>query len=217
VQAQRQLAAERPSPWRAGGAWSAGGCFVCFARGRPGAGRAGDPGWAAAAVMREGRVVSTAVVGGVAGAPYAPGLLALREGPLLETAVRALETPPDVLLVNATGRDHPRGAGLALHLGAVLDLPTVGVTHRPLVARAAEPDEATEARTLLVLDGRPVAALVRVRRGVRPLVAHAAWRTDADTAAEVVLALAGPARTPGPLRTARRLARVARAGAEQGL
>jgi deoxyribonuclease V len=32
---------------------------------------------------------------------------------------------PDVLLVNATGRDHPRQAGLGVQLGAVLGLPTV--------------------------------------------------------------------------------------------
>jgi deoxyinosine 3'endonuclease (endonuclease V) len=42
--------------------------------------------------------------------------------------VRALPVVPEVLVVNATGRDHPRRAGLALHLGAVLRLPTVGVT-----------------------------------------------------------------------------------------
>jgi deoxyribonuclease V len=35
-----------------------------------------------------------------------------------------------VLLVNATGRDHLWRAGLALPLGALLDLPTVGVTRR---------------------------------------------------------------------------------------
>jgi deoxyribonuclease V len=53
------------------------------------------------------------VVSGEAGAPYLPGLLALREGALLEAAVRALPRPPEVLLVDATGRDHPRRAGLA--------------------------------------------------------------------------------------------------------
>jgi hypothetical protein len=53
--------------------------------------------------------------------------------------VRALPIVPKVLLVNATGRDHPRRAGLALHLGAVLGLPTVGVTTRPLVAKGPWP------------------------------------------------------------------------------
>ena len=51
--------------------------------------------------------------------------------------MRALPVAPEVLLVNATGRDHPRRAGLAFHLGAVLGLPTVGVTTRPLVAQGA--------------------------------------------------------------------------------
>ena len=37
-----------------------------------------------------------------------PGHLALQRGPLLEAAVRELEPTPDILLVNATGRDHPR-------------------------------------------------------------------------------------------------------------
>jgi len=57
--------------------------------------------------------VATAVASGIAGAGYRAGLLALREGPLLEAAVRSLNQVPDILLVNATGRDHPRGAGLA--------------------------------------------------------------------------------------------------------
>ena len=44
-------------------------------------------------------------------------------------------------LVDTTGRDHPRRAGLATSLGAVLDLPTVGVTHRPLLAAGDWPDD----------------------------------------------------------------------------
>jgi deoxyinosine 3'endonuclease (endonuclease V) len=42
--------------------------------------------------------------------------------------VRALPRRADVLLVDATGRDHPRRAGLALQLGVVLDVPTVRIT-----------------------------------------------------------------------------------------
>jgi deoxyribonuclease V len=32
----------------------------------------------------------------------------------------------DVVIANDIGRDHPRAAGLVLHLGAVLDLPSIG-------------------------------------------------------------------------------------------
>jgi deoxyribonuclease V len=54
----------------------------------------------------------------------------LEARPLMEQAVRALSRRPDVLLLDATAHDHPRRAGLALHLGAELDIPTIGVTHR---------------------------------------------------------------------------------------
>jgi len=152
-----------------------------------------------------------AVVEGSAGAAYEPGLLALREGPLLEAAVRALPRLPQVLLVDATGRDHPRRAGLALHLGAVLDIPTVGVTDRPLVAAGPLPEDRRGARSPLFLEGELVGYWVRTRTGVRPVCAHAAWRTDPEVAARVVLQLVTRYRTPEPLRAARAAARAARA------
>src|SRR5262245_66550592 len=113
---------------------------------------------------------------GSAGSAYEPGLLALRMGAILERAVRGLPETPDVLLVDATGRDHPRRAGLALHLGAVLDLPTIGVTHRPLAASGAWPAVHAGARSALTLDDEEVGAWLRIRAHARPLAAHAAWR-----------------------------------------
>ena len=140
IDEQQRLAAAAPAPWQPpDSGWSAAGCFVCFARGIPGPGAAGDPGWAAAALLRTDGTASVAVIRGRAGYQYVPGLLALREGSLLEETVRGLGERPDVLIVDATGRDHPRRAGLALHLGAVLDVPSVGATHRSLVAIARPP------------------------------------------------------------------------------
>jgi deoxyribonuclease V len=206
VAAQRELASASPPPWRAHEGIRVGGCFVCFERGPSGPGRAGDPGWAAAALGAE-----VAVHAGAAGAAYAAGLLALREGELLEAAVRALPERPDVLLVNATGRDHPRRAGLALQLGAVLDLPTVGVTHRPLLASGEWPADERDAEQPLLLAGERVGSWLRTRPGTRPLAVHAAWRTDPETALAVVRASLRGARTPEPLRLARRAARTTRA------
>ena len=202
---QERLGRASPPPWRPAGRDAIGGCFVCFARGGTGPGGTGDPAWAAAAVGVDG-----AVVRGEAGAPYEAGLLALREGALLEAAVRALPERPDVLLVDGTGRDHPRRTGLALHLGAILDVPTVGVTHRPLVATGEWPADERGATSPLLLEGEVVGHWLRTRAGRRPLAIHAAWRTDPGTAVEVVLACAGSKRTPAPLREARRLARTAR-------
>jgi deoxyribonuclease V len=206
------LRAAAPALWQPSDERPAvGACFLCFERGLSGPGRKGEPGWAGAAVVQGNRVIATATTTGTAGAAYEPGLLALREGPLLEAAVRALPQRPEVLLVDATGRDHPRRAGLALHLGAVLDVATVGVTHRPLLATGAWPLDDRGATSPLTLDGTVVGCWLRTRRGTRPLAVHAAWRTDEVTAAQIVTEALTTTRTPEPLRVARRLARTARA------
>jgi deoxyribonuclease V len=210
---QHRLADVRPHPWHPAQApLTVAGCWACFPRGVSGRGDAGDPAWSAAAATRAGRVVGRSVREGVAGAPYLPGLMALRAGELLESVVRGLPHVPDVLLLDATGRDHPRRCGLAVHLGAVLDLPTVGVTHRPLGATGDWPPDRSGATSQLRLDSDVVACWLRTRAGTRPLVVHPGWRTDVETALQVVEEALSGRRTPEPLRQARRLARRARAG-----
>ena len=218
---QRRLAALTPDPWRPVhedaplATVTVAGCFLAFARGEQGPGHAGDHGWAAAALVAAGSGPTRAsvCVPCRAGAAYDPGRLALREGPCLASAIAALPEEPTLLMVDATGRDHPRRAGLALHLGAFLDIPSVGVTHRPLVASGPEP--AAEAGVSpLLLDGEVVGAWVRTKAGVRAVAVHAGWRTDVQTAVAIVLACSGGARTPEPLRRARVLARTTRAHAE---
>ena len=223
IEAQTALAAATPDPWRATAtperpdshpdlaSVAIGACVIVFPRGMTGRGRHGDPAWAAAAVLLRRGIVAEATVNTHAAGPYVPGLLALREGPGLESAVRALPVTPAVLLVDATGRDHPRRAGLALHLGAVTGLPTVGVTHRPLLAHGEWPEDTRGARASLWLEGSVVGAWLRTRRGARPLAVHPGWRTTLDDAIDVALAASLGHRTPEPLRFARHLARIARA------
>ncbi len=212
---QRRLASLRPPPWHPGsGAIVAGGVFVAFARGQQGPGQAGDRALVGAAATSDRTELARVVVEGAAGASYQPGYLAAREGALIEAAIRALladRVSPDVLLIDATGRDHPRRAGLALHVGAVLDIPTVGVTHRPLLASGPEPGGHRGASSELVLHGSVVGRWLRTQPGVRPVAVHAAWRTDDRTAVDVVLRVTAKARTPEPLRLARMAAREARA------
>ena len=213
------------------------GCCVAYATGEAGPGHPGDRAWAAAVLWRpveqavvarsadrvlrrvggeggprQADVVAQAVIVGRVPAPYTPGLLALREGPILAEAIGALDVRPDVLLVDATGLDHPRRAGLAIQLGRMADLPTVGVTSRPPVARGAEPPLVRGASTPLFDGDRVAARWLCTRTGARPIVAHAGWRTDPDVAGAVALAASTEgARTPVPLQEARRVAREMRA------
>jgi deoxyribonuclease V len=213
VQLQHALGEMTPEHWQPPTTpWRIGACFVCFEPVQ-GAGAAGDRGFAGAAVTHRRRLLAGVSVSGAAGGPYLPALLALREGLLLEQAMRALPIAPEVLVVNATGRDHPRRAGLALHLGAVLGLPTVGVTTRPLLAEGSWPPDQRGATAALRLGGEVVGCWIRTRVGAKPVAVHAAWQTDVQAAVQVVLAATRRARTPEPLRRARTLARTRRARA----
>jgi deoxyribonuclease V len=214
VEVQRALGQAAPTPWRhPAGPLRVGACFVCFDKTPAGSGQQAEPelGWAAAAVASGRRVLAVVTASSPVAAPYLPALLALREGPLLDMVVRALPVPPDVLIVNATGWDHPRRAGLAVHLGAVLGLPTVGVTNRPLAAEGTWPPDDRGATAPLLLGGELVGYWLRTRPGARPVAVHAAWRTTPEDAVAIVVAAIRRARTPLPLRRARQAAREARA------
>jgi deoxyribonuclease V len=186
------------------------GAFIAYRTGVYGIGERGDQAWVAAALFEGGRRTAVATIEGTVGSPYIAGYLALREGPLLERVVRELIPPPEVLLLDTTGWDHPRRAGLAVHLGAMLDLPSVGVTDRALLATGDTPGRLRGAWAPLRIDGELVGYALRTCDGVRPVLVHAGWRTLPETACEVVLAVTGQRRTPEPLREARRLAKDAR-------
>jgi deoxyribonuclease V len=212
---QEELAHATPEPWRRPDRpLLVAGCWICFPRGLTGRGAAGDPAWGAAVVLRDRALVEQQALAGETGAPYAPGLLALRMGPLVHRTVAALRTRPDVLMLDAGSRDHPRRAGLALHAGAVLDLPTIGVTHRPLLATGDWPADRRGATSPVRIGPDVVGCWLRTRAGTRPLVVHPGWTVDLDTAVELVLEATGHRRTPEPLRRARHLARLTRQEAQ---
>jgi deoxyribonuclease V len=139
--------------------------------------------------------------------PYQAGYLSLTIGPILEDVVRALSLRPDIILVNAAGRDHVRGAGLAIQLGAAIEVPTVGVTEHPDIADAPEPDTHRGDWTPVRIDNRLVGFRVRTLSKAKPVMAHAAWQTTPETARDTVLRTTGRQRMPEPLQRARELSR----------
>jgi deoxyribonuclease V len=171
--------------------------------------------WAAAVVLEGGDVVATATATHRMRQSYQPGYLALSCGPLFEDVVRALSRRPDVLLVNACGRDHARGAGLAIHVGAALDIATVGITERPHLATSSEPGPDRGGWSPLSLRNRLVGFRLRTVAGAQPIAVHASWRTSPETAREVGLATTHMSRIPEPLQRARQLARWFRSEAQK--
>eukprot|EP01132_Coremiostelium_polycephalum_P002019 gene2019-2486_t len=64
--------------------------------------------------------------------PYIPSFLAFRETPFLMDQINAMRQSnspfiPQVILVDGNGLLHPRGFGLACHLGVLSGIPTIGI------------------------------------------------------------------------------------------
>ncbi len=70
--------------------------------------------------------------------PYIPGFLGFREADAMVSVLNKLEEDFDVAMVNGHGILHPRGFGLASHVGLLVDAPTIGVAKRLIVGSSIE-------------------------------------------------------------------------------
>lgn len=143
---------------------------------------------------------------GVARFPYVPGLLAFRELPTLLEALAGLSATPGLLVCDGHGLAHPRGFGLACHLGVLLGLPTIGVAkNAPWPTAAPGPKRGDTAA--IERDGVVVGQVLRTQDGVKPVYVSTGHLTDLDTACRVVLALAPKHRQPETTRRSDGLSR----------
>jgi len=156
-------------------------------------------------------LVEEAAVSGLCPFPYRTGLLSFREAPILAAACRRLGRAPDLLLVDGQGVAHPRGLGLASHLGILLDLPTLGVAKSRLLGEAGEPDAAQGSQTALMWQEQVVGLVLRTRTGVKPLYLSPGHRCTLEEAVDLVMGCLKGFRLPEPLRRADRLSRKLRA------
>jgi deoxyribonuclease V len=138
--------------------------------------------------------------------PYIPGLLSFREVPALVAALERLDTLPDLILVDGQGYAHPRRLGIACHLGVLTDLPTIGVGKTRLVGVHGEVPDVRGAWVPLMDRGEDIGAVLRTRRGVKPLFVSPGHRVGFGTAVEWVMRCTGRYRLPETTRQAHRLA-----------
>ena len=138
--------------------------------------------------------------------PYIPGLLSFRELPALLEALEQLPETPDLVLVDGHGIAHPRGLGIAAHLGAVTDLPTIGVAKSILVGVHEDLGIRRGDRVPLLYKGEVIGCVLRSKDKVRPLIVSPGHRVSMQAAPDLVLACCTTYRLPEPTRLADRLA-----------
>lgn len=134
--------------------------------------------------------------------PYVPGLLSFREAPALLAAFRKLRRSADLIFIDGHGYAHPRRFGIACHIGLLLGRPTIGCAKSLLIGTHAALPAAAGSRAALLDKAETIGAVVRTRRGVKPVYVSVGHRISLARAVEFTLATADGIRIPRPTRLA---------------
>lgn len=148
------------------------------------------------------RLVESVVAWGRVSFPYIPGLLSFREAPVLLKAFRKLSHEPDLIIFDSQGLAHPRGLGLASHMGMLLDTPSIGCAKSRLIGEYREPGMRRGCRTGLTHRGARVGTVLRTRDGVKPVFVSPGHLMDHASAVEWTLRCCRGYRLPEPTRQA---------------
>lgn len=143
--------------------------------------------------------------------PYVPGYLGFRESPAILAAIERLDRRPELLIVDGHGRPHPRRCGIAVQVGVLLDIPTIGCAKTVLCGQV-EGDLGPDVgdRAPLVDRGELVGYALRTRPRTAPVYIGSGHRVSLDTAVDWILKLTDGRRLPLPIRLAHDAANAAR-------
>jgi len=136
--------------------------------------------------------------------PYIPGFLSFREIPVIMNTLLSLEIEPDIIICDGQGIAHPRGMGLASHIGVIFAKPTIGCAKSRLVGEYKEPGIEKGSVATLSYRGRVVGCVLRTRTGVKPVFVSPGNLISLETAVKIIIECARGRRIPEPLRLADR-------------
>jgi len=140
--------------------------------------------------------------------PYIPTFLSFRELPSLVQAYRQLKYTPDLILVDGQGIAHPRGLGIASHLGVIVGKPTIGVAKSRLFGNFEMLPEPERGSFVYLKNGKStIGAVLRTRDNVKPVFVSPGTLIDVDSAVEWVLKLGAGYRLPEPTRIADKISK----------
>jgi deoxyribonuclease V len=141
------------------------------------------------------------------GFPYIPGFFAFSAGPGILSAIKKLKKP-DLIMFPGRGIAHPRGLGLASHLGVLLDIPTIACSKTPLWRDYPKLSQ-DKGACLFVKgeDGKLIGAVVRTRKGKNPVYVSPGHKISVQSAVKIVRQCSPRYRIPEPLRQAHILAK----------
>lgn len=141
--------------------------------------------------------------------PYISGLLSFRESPVALEAFAQVQTVPDLIMVDGQGQAHPRGFGIACHLGVLLDVPAIGVAKSRLYGEYDAAALAPEPGSIVPLKDRAhrhvIGSVVRTKPRTNPLFISPGHKVSVDSATRILLDCVRGYRLPEPTRQAHNL------------
>ena len=151
-------------------------------------------------------ILNTATAEGKVSFPYIPGLFSFREGPILIKTFQKLKLKPEIMIYDGQGIAHPRGMGLASHMGLWLDRPSIGCAKTPLLPGFISPGPLKGSCEWIQKEGKKAGAVLRTKHGVKPLFVSPGHQIDFSTSNKLILESCKGFRFPEPLRKAHQLA-----------
>lgn len=131
-----------------------------------------------------------------------PGLLSFREAPAIIEVFHSLENQPDALILDGQGTAHPRGFGIACHVGLWLQIPTIGCAKSLLCGKWENLGEKRGENAPIVYKNKVVGAALRTKAKINPVFVSPGHKCDLESAISLLLRCDGGLKIPEPTRRA---------------
>jgi deoxyribonuclease V len=126
--------------------------------------------------------------------PYIPSYFAYRELPIIQKIMEEIDHQPSVLMLDGNGVLHPRGLGLASHVGVHFNIPSIGVA-KSLLAGTVQNNY------VKIHDEIRGSAVSLSARAKKPIYISSGHKISLEKSLEIVRRL-GKSKIPEPLRLA---------------
>ncbi len=149
--------------------------------------------------------------------PYVPSYLAFREVDFYlklieEVKSNNIDVFPDVLLLDGNGIMHPRHCGIAVHLGVLTNIPTIGCAKTVYALDGITANKVEQYSTKLTKVGQYIklkgntgkvwGCMLKSSQEDEPLIVSQGHLINLDTSIDVVLKMLSGYLTPEPIYTA---------------
>ena len=134
--------------------------------------------------------------------PYISGLLSFREAPLVIELIQKNSLQVDLYVFDGHGIAHPRGIGLASHIGVLLNLVSLGCAKSKLVGEYEMPSNKKGSVADIIYKDKVVGKVLRTKDNVKPVFISVGNRLMLEELPDFMMGCTTKYRIPEPTRLA---------------